>query len=108
MARPPCPPVSCPRGQHRLDPGAGPRRRQLFSATEIEAQWCRGEPVAVVGGANSAGQATLFLASRGSSVDIIVREDPLGAAMSDYLVRRIREHDRIAAQLGTEVTAREG
>jgi thioredoxin reductase (NADPH) len=44
-----------------------------FSATEIEAQACAGESVVVLGGANSAGQAALFLGSRGSPVDLVVR-----------------------------------
>ena len=75
-----------------------------FAATEIEAQVCRGEPAAVVGGANSAGQAALFLASRGSHVDLVVRRNELSAGMSDYLVRRVREHRRIEVHLGAEVT----
>ena len=37
-----------------------------FAATQVEAQLCRGHPVAVVGGGNSAGQAALFLARQGS------------------------------------------
>jgi thioredoxin reductase (NADPH) len=80
----------------------------FFAATEIEAQDCRGEPVVVVGGANSAGQAALFLASRESSVDLVIRKDDLSAGMSDYLVRRIREHPRIQGRLSTEATALHG
>jgi len=80
----------------------------FFAATEIEAQGCLSAPVVVVGGANSAGQAALFLASHDSSVDLVVRKDDLSAGMSDYLVRRIREHPRIDARLGTEVTALHG
>jgi thioredoxin reductase (NADPH) len=80
----------------------------FFSATQIEAQACLGEPVVVVGGANSAGQAALFLASRGSPVDLVVRRGELGATMSDYLVRRIRQHPSIQVHLGTEVTALHG
>jgi thioredoxin reductase (NADPH) len=80
----------------------------FFSATEMEAQFCRGEPVVIVGGANSAGQAALFLAARGSPVDLVVRKDDLSARMSDYLVRRIREHPHIKTHLGTEVTALHG
>ena len=80
----------------------------FFSATEIEAQLCHAEPVVVVGGANSAGQAALFLASRVSTVDLVVRKDQLSAGMSDYLVRRIREHRQIKTHLGTEVTALHG
>jgi thioredoxin reductase (NADPH) len=37
-----------------------------YAATEIEARACSSRPVAVVGGANSAGQAALFLADSGS------------------------------------------
>jgi thioredoxin reductase (NADPH) len=80
----------------------------FFSATEIEAQGCSGKPVVVVGGANSAGQAALFLASRASAVELVVRKSELSAGMSDYLVRRIREHPQIHTHLGTEVTALHG
>ena len=80
----------------------------FFSATEMEARTCQGEPVVVVGGANSAGQAALFLAARSSGVDLVVRQDELSAGMSDYLVRRIREHPRITTHLGTEVTELHG
>jgi thioredoxin reductase (NADPH) len=80
----------------------------FFSATEIEAQACQGQPVVVVGGANSAGQAALFMASRGSPVDLVVRKDDLSAGMSDYLVRRVREHPNIQTHLETEVTALRG
>jgi thioredoxin reductase (NADPH) len=80
----------------------------FYSATELEAQACLGEPVLVVGGANSAGQAALFLASRGSPVRLVVRARALGAGMSDYLTRRIREHDSIETHVGTEVTALHG
>ncbi|HUA46910.1 MAG TPA: FAD-dependent oxidoreductase [Solirubrobacteraceae bacterium] len=80
----------------------------FFAATEIEAEFCRGEPVVVVGGANSSGQAALFLASRASSVSLVVRHDLLEAGMSDYLARRIREHPRIDIHLGAEVTALHG
>jgi thioredoxin reductase (NADPH) len=62
----------------------------------------------VVGGANSAGQAALFLAARGSPVDLVVRKDDLSTGMSDYLARRIREHAHIQTHLGTEVTALHG
>jgi len=80
----------------------------FFAATEIEAEFCRGERVVVVGGANSSGQAALFLASRGSPVNFVIRHDKLEAGMSDYLARRIRQHPRIDIHLGTEVTALHG
>jgi thioredoxin reductase (NADPH) len=64
--------------------------------------------VVVVGGANSAGQAALFLASRSSPVHLVVRGHELSARMSDYLVRRIRGNPRIETHLSTEVTALHG
>jgi thioredoxin reductase (NADPH) len=79
-----------------------------FSATEIEAAACAGEPVIVVGGANSAGQAALFLASRGCPVEIVLRGSALRAGMSDYLVQRVSEHPRITTHLGSEVTGLHG
>jgi thioredoxin reductase (NADPH) len=80
----------------------------FFAATEIEAEFCHGEPVVVVGGANSSGQAALFLASRGSPVNLVVRHDKLEAGMSKYLARRIRQHPRIDTHLGTEVSGLHG
>jgi thioredoxin reductase (NADPH) len=80
----------------------------FFAATEIEAEYCHGRPVVVIGGANSAGQASLFFASRGSRVNLVIRHDKLEDGMSDYLARRIRQHPRIDLRLGTEVTALHG
>jgi thioredoxin reductase (NADPH) len=80
----------------------------FFSATEIEAQGCHGEPVVVIGGANSAGQAALFLATHASGVALVVRGDSLSAEMSEYLVDRLQEHPGITIHLGTEVTGLRG
>ncbi|MBV9354315.1 MAG: FAD-dependent oxidoreductase, partial [Chloroflexi bacterium] len=44
-----------------------------YAATELEARTCGGSPVVVVGGANSAGQAALFLAGRAGAVRLVVR-----------------------------------
>jgi hypothetical protein len=61
-----------------------------YAATQVEARVCRNDPVAVVGGGNSAGQATLFLAQHAARVQLVVREDDLGRNMSRYLVDRIQ------------------
>ncbi|MFJ3310701.1 FAD-dependent oxidoreductase [Streptomyces sp. NPDC086549] len=79
-----------------------------YAATELEVRSCAGRSVAVVGGANSAGQAALFLASKSSAVNIILRRDDIGARMSSYLVRRLLADPRIAVHTSTEVTALEG
>ncbi|GAA4692525.1 FAD-dependent oxidoreductase [Nocardioides conyzicola] len=74
-----------------------------YAATEIEAQACAGRPVAVVGGANSAGQAALFLAQRGSPVTLVIRGHDIGAGMSAYLIDRLRHDPRVEIRVGTTV-----
>ena len=60
-----------------------------YAATELEARGCTGSPVTVVGGANSAGQAALYLAGRGSEVSLVVRGPDIATNMSAYLVDRL-------------------
>jgi thioredoxin reductase (NADPH) len=79
-----------------------------YAATEIEARACEGSPVAVVGGANSAGQAALYLASRGTHVTVVVRRADIGADMSSYLVDRLRADPRVTVRENTEVTGLAG
>ena len=79
-----------------------------YAATNIEARACAQNPVAVVGGANSAGQAALYLAGRGSKVSLVVRGSDLRARMSAYLADRILAHPEIAVHTGAEVGALHG
>ena len=79
-----------------------------YAATELEARACGPDPVAVVGGANSAGQAALYLAGRGNAVTLIVRGNDLAAGMSSYLADRILAHAGITVRTATEVTALHG
>jgi thioredoxin reductase (NADPH) len=74
-----------------------------YAATPLEAQLCFGEPVAVVGGGNSAGQATLFLSKYDTKVRLILREDELTENMSRYLADRIERNPNIEVLLHTEV-----
>jgi thioredoxin reductase (NADPH) len=76
-----------------------------YAATELEARACGGSEVVVVGGANSAGQAALFLAGRGSQVRLVVRGNDLLVGMSRYLADRIIADPRIEVDLSTEVVA---
>ena len=79
-----------------------------YAATQIEVRACARNPVAVVGGANSAGQAALYLAENGSAVSLVVRGNDLRARMSAYLADRIVAHPGIAVRTGTEVSALHG
>jgi thioredoxin reductase (NADPH) len=79
-----------------------------YAATALEGQEVAGSPVVVVGGANSAGQASLYLASLGCAVHLVVRRTDLAATMSDYLVERLLEEPRITVHLGAEVTGLDG
>jgi thioredoxin reductase (NADPH) len=74
-----------------------------YSATELDVRGCEDRPVTVVGGANSAGQAALSLATRCSTVQLIVRNADLGSRMSTYLTDRIRVHPRIQLHTGAAV-----
>ena len=78
-----------------------------YAATELEARMCVGAPIVVVGGGNSAGQAAMFLAEKGSSVCVVVRR-PLQPTMSQYLVDRIAAHPRIEVHPGMEIAALAG
>lgn len=60
--------------------------------------------VVVVGGANSAGQAVVKLSENQNMRIIMVIRKTLEAQMSDYLVRRIRNCERIQVLENSEVT----
>jgi len=66
-----------------------------YAATPLELRQVTGDPVVVVGGANSAGQAALYLAANGCQVDLVVRGRDLGARMSSYLAERLSEEPRV-------------
>ena len=72
-----------------------------YGSPSGEALRYTGRRVAVVGGANSAGQAALHLADHASQVTMLVRSDSLERGMSRYLVDRIERHDRIAVRTRT-------
>ena len=74
-----------------------------YAATPVEARVCRGVPVAVVGGGNSAAQATLFLSRHATGVRLLIRGGDLAANMSCYLADRIERDPRVEVRLRTEV-----
>ncbi|HEY0483573.1 MAG TPA: FAD-dependent oxidoreductase [Kofleriaceae bacterium] len=79
-----------------------------YSATAVEARLCGEEDVVVVGGANSAGQAAVFLAHTARKVHVLVRGKALSETMSRYLARRIEDTPRIELLVETEIVALEG
>ena len=79
-----------------------------YSAAKLEGELCRGDDVAVVGGANSAGQAAVFLSGRARHVHVLIRGAGLSDTMSRYLIRRIEESPNITLHPYTEVVGLEG
>jgi thioredoxin reductase (NADPH) len=79
-----------------------------YNATFMEAQLCAGEPVVVIGGGNSAGQAAVFLAHNSAGVTILVRSRSLADTMSRYLTQRIEENPRIQVHYSAEITELKG
>jgi thioredoxin reductase (NADPH) len=78
-----------------------------YAATEAELRECRGAPVVVAGGGNSAGQAAMFL-SQSCPVTIIIRGGDLGRSMSRYLVDRIEADERVTVRTNTRILELEG
>ena len=74
-----------------------------YAATVTEAQACAGDPIVVVGGGNSAGQATMFLSGHAASVRLVIRDSDLGKSMSRYLVDRIEHNPSVEVMRNTEV-----
>jgi thioredoxin reductase (NADPH) len=80
-----------------------------YSATGMEqAQLGAADEVVVVGGANSAGQAAVFLAQTARWVHVLVRSNSLSESMSRYLIRRIEETPTIQIRTRTEIVALDG
>jgi thioredoxin reductase (NADPH) len=74
-----------------------------YAATLMELPLCLNRPVVVVGGGNSAGQATVFFSEYAAHVWLVAREEDLSANMSRYLVDRIERAKRVDVLLHTEV-----
>jgi thioredoxin reductase (NADPH) len=75
-----------------------------YAATQMEAQACAADPVAVVGGGNAAGQAALFLSRTSPRVYVLIRGDTLATSMSRYLIDQIERDTRIEVRPNTQVS----
>ena len=80
----------------------------FYSATHMEAQSCKEEEIAIVGGGNSAGQAAVFLSGIASRVHLVVRGPSLAASMSRYLIQRIESSRNVELRTRTRIESLEG
>jgi thioredoxin reductase (NADPH) len=79
-----------------------------YAATDLEARICGGQPVIVVGGGNSAGQAAIYLSQQGSDVSLVIRRADLTHSMSHYLIERIEADAHVELVTETQVRALAG
>ncbi len=80
----------------------------FYGAALAEAATYRDQPVYVVGGANSAGQAAMLFSKYASQVTMVVRGESLELKMSAYLIDQIAAQDNIDVVVGTQVVEVEG
>ncbi|MER6716873.1 FAD-dependent oxidoreductase [Streptomyces sp. NPDC000877] len=79
-----------------------------YGSALTEAPACQGQDVYIVGGANSAGQAAMYLSRGAKSVTLLVRGESLTASMSHYLIQQIEESPNIRVRARTVVEEAHG
>ena len=79
-----------------------------YAATAVEAQVCFGDPVLIVGGGNSAGQAAMFLSQHSASCRLMIRGEDLAKSMSRYLIDEIERRPQVEVITGSEVVELHG
>jgi thioredoxin reductase (NADPH) len=83
-------------------------RGVYYGSALTEASACLGQDIYIVGGANSAGQAAVYLSRHAKSVTILVRGSSLQRSMSYYLIKQIEDIPAITVRHCTEVIAADG
>jgi len=83
-------------------------RGVFYGSALTEATSCANQDVYIVGGANSAGQAAVYLARGAKSVTICVRGPSLRKSMSHYLVEQIERVPAIRVRTCTEIAEAHG
>jgi thioredoxin reductase (NADPH) len=83
-------------------------RGVYYGAALADGQNVSGRDVYLVGGANSAGQAAVYLARFARQVTVLVRADRLEKSMLHYLIEQIRAIANIRVQLNSEVVSASG
>jgi thioredoxin reductase (NADPH) len=79
-----------------------------YGAGASEAELCEDEHVFMIGGGNSAGQASMHFAKFAKKVTVVVRGKALKDTLSRYLVDRIMATKNMEVLTETEVTALHG
>jgi thioredoxin reductase (NADPH) len=79
-----------------------------YWASPLEAKLCQGQEVVLVGAGNSAGQATVYLASHAAKIWMLIRRAELSQTMSRYLVDRINALPNVEIVTETEIVALDG
>ena len=75
----------------------------FYGGATSEAPIMAGQDVYVLGGANSAAQAALYLARYARRVTLVARGQSLAAGISHYLVRQVEAAPRLEVRLGTDI-----
>lgn len=78
-------------------------RGVYYGASVSDNAECAGEDVFIVGGANSAGQAAMYMSQTAKSVTMLIRGQSIEAGMSQYLVDLIMATPNITVKTCTEV-----
>ncbi len=83
-------------------------RGVYYGSAMTEAEECTDRDIFVVGGANSAGQAAVYLSRFARSVCLLVRGRSLEASMSAYLIEQIAGIDNISVRTCCTVAGTQG
>ncbi|MEU7630453.1 FAD-dependent oxidoreductase [Nocardia sp. NPDC049220] len=83
-------------------------RGVYYGSAMTEASECADHDVYIVGGANSAGQAAVFLSRNARAVNLVVRAASLEHSMSHYLIQQIEQIPNIHVHTDTELIAADG
>ncbi|MBD1393225.1 FAD-dependent oxidoreductase [Mucilaginibacter glaciei] len=75
-----------------------------YGAAMTEAASCKDKHVYVVGGGNSAGQASMYLSKFAKEVFILIRKESLAETMSSYLIDQIDGVNNITLMPCSEIT----
>jgi len=78
-------------------------RGVYYGAAAFEAPACSGQDVYLVGGANSAGQAAVFMARYAKSVTLLVRGERIERSMSQYLIEQLSELENVSIRTCVQV-----